>query len=380
MKLYDYFSWSRLYAMLDKEVKQIRRDKGTIAMLVMIPIMQLLLFGFAINLNPHHLRTVVVTSDKSTFSRSFLRAMENSVYFDVINNRVSSPQAKLMLADSSAQFSVQFEPQFERKLIRQEHPAILVTADASDPSTTGAAINVLSHLHDVVFDELLSHGLQRLLPGPEPFRLLIHSAYNSEHKTQYSIIPGLIGLILTMTLVMVTSQAITREYERGTIEGLMVMPISGLEVMLGKIIPYIVAGFIQLGIILLIAHWVFAVPIEGSIVLLLLTTLPFIAATLGVGLIISTYAKTQLQAMQMTVVYLLPSILLSGFVFPFYGMPTWAQYIGSVLPLTYYLRIVRGIMLKGNTLLIAWTHLWPLLILVLVILLICVRGYRQTLD
>ena len=375
-----YFSLTRLTAMLIKEFRQMFRDKGTLVMIIMLPLMQLILFGYAINLNPRNLKTVVVESQPSVFTRQFIRAMENTSYFNVVDTHVSNSKAQEMIAESKASFAVQFEPNFERKLIRGQKPEILVSADASDPSTTGKAISALENLQYVAFNDLYKDGLQYLAPSDSPFKVVVHAQYNPESITRFAVVPGLMGMVLTMTLVMITAQAITREYERGTVETLMSMPVSGVEVMLGKIVPYILIGYIQISIILAFSAWIFKIPFLGSLILLLLATLPFIAANLCVGLTISTYAKTQLQAMQMTIVYFLPSILLSGFMFPFYGMPKWAQHIGSVLPLTYYTRITRGIMLKGNTLIQVWPQIWPILVIFIVVLAICVGGYRSTLD
>lgn len=258
---------------------------------------------------------------------------------------------------------------------------MMVVADATDPAATGNAIAALNTLADTVFNQSFSYdGLNYLQTNSPPFDLVIHSKYNPEAKTQYNIVPGLMGVILTMTMVMITGMAITRERELGTMENLLASPVRPIEVMLGKILPYIIVGYVQQILILLAAIYVFNVPIYGSFWLLSAMTLPFLIANLTVGLTFSAVAQTQLQAMQMTFFFFLPSILLSGFMFPFYGMPDWAQYLGELLPLTHYLRIVRGIILKGNDFIAIWQDLWPMLLFILIVGFICLKRYRQTLE
>lgn len=384
------FNFSRLLAIMIKEFAQMRRDPVTIGMLIMIPLIQLVLFGFAINTNPRHLPTVIVSADQSEYTREFIRGLENTNYFSVINpqnifgnnqqNLMTETKANLLLTQGKALFIIHIPPNFTRDLLKNKNPELLVTADATDPSATGNAISALQQLANTVFTLNLSRGMGNLNQTALPFNLIIHAKYNPSNITSYNIIPGLMGVILTMTLVMITGLAITREREFGTMESLLSTPVKPLEVMIGKILPYIIVGYVQQAIILLAAQIVFGVPNSGSITLLILCTLPFIFANLMVGLTFSTIAKNQLQAMQMTFFFFLPSILLSGFMFPFYGMPVWAQCIGEVLPLTHFLRIVRGIMLKGSGFIDIWPNIWPLFLFILIIGIIALKRYRQTLD
>lgn len=374
------FLLQRFFSILLKEFIQIRRDPVTIAMLVMIPLIQLVLFGFAINQNPHHLPTVIVSNDHSPLTRDFIDSVQNTDYFQIINSNATEQQANRLLANGKAQFIINIPTNFSKKMIRGESPEILVTADASDPSSTGNAISALNALPDRVFQQDLQGSLNYLQSRAAPFNLVIHMKYNPEQITQYNIVPGLMGVVLTMSLVMVTAMAITREYEQGTMESLLATPVRPLEVMLGKITPYVLVGYVQQVIILMAAVFLFGVPNQGSVLLLIATTFPFIVANLSLGLTFSTIAKNQLQAMQLTFFFFLPSLLLSGFMFPFYGMPLWAQHIGEVLPLTHFLRIVRGIMLKGNDVVALWPDIWPILIFLLLTLIVSGVRYRQTLD
>ncbi|WP_234418422.1 ABC transporter permease [Dongshaea marina] len=333
----------RLWAIVIKEFLQLKRDKVTIAMVLGIPVLQLILFGYAVNTNPKQLPTIVVTQDQSPQVRTLITAMENTNYFKIVSTDGSLAQAQQSLARGDALFVVEIPAGFTHEMIAKKRPEILVVADASDPGSTGNAVNTLEQLASQVFDESFSRdGLGYLNPKAEPFQLIVHQKYNPEQKTQYNIVPGLMGVILTMTMVMVTSLAITRERERGTMESLLATPVRPLQVMIGKIIPYLLVGYIQMALIYISAIVLFAVPMRGSLWMLALAGLPFIAANLMMGITFSTLAKNQLQAMQMTFFFFLPSILLSGFMFPFLGMPQWAQWIGEVLPVTHFLRVVRG--------------------------------------
>ncbi|MDP2025911.1 ABC transporter permease [Sulfuriferula sp.] len=373
-------SLHRLWAIVAKEFIQLRRDRITFAMMVGIPVMQLVLFGFAINTDPKHLPTVVLDADQSAYSRSFTAGLENSGYFDIRPYTGSVAQAEQDMAVGTIQFIVSIPADFSRRLIREEKPAVLVEADASDPSATGNALAALANLNQTVLSHDLTGPLARLNGTPPPFEIRVQRNYNPEGITQYNIVPGLMGTILTMTMIMMTGMAVTRELERGTLENLLAMPVHPLEVMIGKIIPYIMVGYIQVVVILTAAYFLFHVPIAGSLPLLLACVLIFLAANLAVGMMFSTIAKSQLQAMQMTFFFFLPSMLLSGFMFPFRGMPEWAQVIGAGLPLTHFLRIVRGIMLKGNGWTETWPSVWPLLVFMAVVLLIALKRYRRTLD
>ncbi|MHB1333985.1 MAG: ABC transporter permease [Sulfuriferula sp.] len=373
-------SLHRLWAIVAKEFIQLRRDRITFAMMVGIPVMQLILFGFAINTDPKHLPTVVLDADQSAYSRSLTAGLENSGYFDVRPYNGNVTQAEEDMAIGTIQFIVSIPADFSRRLIRGEKPAVLVEADASDPAATGNALAALANLSQTVLSHDLTGPLGQLNATPPPFEVRVQRNYNPEGITQYNIVPGLMGTILTMTMIMMTGMAVTRELERGTLENLLAMPVHPLEVMIGKIIPYIMVGYIQVLVILIAAYFLFHVPIAGSLLLLLACVLIFLAANLAVGMMFSTIAKSQLQAMQMTFFFFLPSMLLSGFMFPFRGMPEWAQVIGSVLPLTHFLRIVRGIMLKGNGWTETWPSVWPLLVFMAVVLVIGLKRYRRTLD
>lgn len=375
-----HFSKTRLLAIIRKEFIQIKRDRYTFAMLIGIPLVQLILFGFAINTNPKFLPTAVLQNDYSSYTRTFLAAMKNTEYFSVTKEVKTERDAKRLLARGDVLFLVTIPTYFTRQLMRGERPDILVEVDASDPVATGNAISALNVLVQTVFNDNLRGGLQYLKGSDPPAGVIVHNKYNPENITQYNIVPALLGVVLTMTMVLITSLAITRERERGTMENLLATPLQPLEVMVGKIIPYIVVGYIQVTFILLASYFVFQVPIEGSLILLYLTALPFIAANLAVGLTFSSLAASQLQAMQLAFFFFLPSILLSGFIFPFLGMPNWAQWLGSLLPLSYFLRIVRGILLKGNGIADIADQVWPIIVFTIVVMFIGAKRYRRTLD
>ena len=374
------FSFQRWWAMVTKEFLQLRRDRVTFGMIVGIPIVQLTLFGYAINTDPKHMPTALIVADHSEFTRTFVQAMKTSEYFRIVGELPDEEAGRAALAQGSAQFVLTIPPDFTQKLLRGERPSMVLEADASDPTATGAALAASSQLVSVVASKDLKGPYAALAGTPPPFQVDVHRLYNPESITQYNIVPGLMGVILTMTLVMMTGLAITRERERGTMENLLAMPLSPLEVMTGKIIPYIAIGLIQASIILLAARWIFDVPFVGSVTALYGASLIFIACNLTVGITLSSLARNQLQAMQLTFFYFLPNMLLSGFMFPFRGMPEWAQWLGSALPLTYYTRLVRGILLKGNDLPDMWPSVWPLLVFASIVMLIAVKFYRKTLD
>ncbi|WP_042884017.1 ABC transporter permease [Cupriavidus necator] len=374
------FSFERWWSIVLKEFLQLRRDRVTFGMIIGLPIMQLLLFGFAINTDPRHLPTAVIAADQSEFTRSFIASMENSTYFRLVGTLPDEHAGREALMKGDVQFVVSIPPDFTRRLLRGERPALLVEADATDPSATGQAIAALSQLPYRVASQDLKGALAPLAGGKPPFDVQVQRLYNPEGLTQYNIIPGLMGVILTMTMVMMTGLAMTRERERGTMENLLATPVRPLEVMTGKIVPYIFIGLIQSTIVLLAARWVFGVPFVGSVLAVYLASLLFIAANLTVGITLSSLAQNQLQAMQLTFFYFLPNILLSGFMFPFAGMPGWAQGIGNILPMTYFHRMVRGILLKGNGWVELWPNVWPMALFIVVVMAIAVRFYRRTLD
>lgn len=376
----ERFNLRRFLAVVIKEFIQMRRDRMTFGMMIGIPFIQLILFGFAINSDPKHLPTALLDADRSVFSRSLASAMKQSGYFDFVQEATGEAEVRSLLAQGQVQFVVHIPEGFSRDLMRRERPVILVEADATDPAATGNALAALRDLMVHAMDGDLSGPLASLKPGPPPVEVRLHRHYNPEGITQYNVVPGLLGVVLTMTMVLITAVAITRERERGTMENLLATPARPGEVMVGKIIPYVVVGYLQTGVILTAAKLIFRVPFVGSVPLLLMIMLLFIGANLSVGITFSTIANNQLQAMQMAFFFFLPSILLSGFMFPFRGMPGWAQAIGEVLPLTHFLRIVRGILLKGNGAREVLPELWPLGLFFTVALTVGIKRYRQTLD
>jgi len=380
MKFLKKLSWKRLSGIIVKEFIQAKRDRLTLAMMMIVPIVQLILFGFAINTNPRHLSTAVVMADNGPYGRTILYALKNSSYFEFNKALQSEADAHAMLQTGQVQFVINIPPNFSRNIIRGERPTVLIEADATDPVTTGTALSAANALVNTAF---LNERLPASAGSNTPngiVNLQVHSLYNPESISAFNIIPGLMGVILTMTMTMVTGLAITRERERGTMENLLATPLTPAEVLIGKIIPYVIIGYTQITIIILAAILVFHLPFFGSITLLYASCLPFIAANLAMGITFSTIAKTQMQAMQMTFFVFLPSILLSGYMFPFRGMPGWAQAIGEVLPITHFLRITRGIILKGNGIAEIWPELLAIIAFAAVILTIAIRRYRQTLD
>ena len=373
-------SWARFLAILIKEFRQVKRDRLTFGMMVGVPILQLLLFGFAINGDPKHLPAAILVADQSEFSRSFVAGLENSQYFRITHRLQSEAEGDRLLATGEVQFVLVVPADFSRKLIRGEHPAMLLAADASDPAATGNAIAALNGIGQRAIGRELYGSLASLRQADPAFDVRVQRRYNPDGLTSYNVVPGLIGVILTMTMVMMTSLAMTRERERGTMENLLATPARPLEVMLGKIVPYILIGYVQVTVILIAARLLFDVPLMGSLALLSLVLVLFIAANLAVGFTFSTIARNQLQAMQLTFFFFLPSMLLTGFMFPFRGMPDWAQTIGEIFPLTHFLRVVRGIMLKGNGIMEVWPHLWPIGLFMLVAGVVALMRYRQTVD
>jgi len=374
------FSLNRLLAVISKEFTQLRRDRLTFGMMIGIPLMQIIIFAYAIDSDPRRLPLAVLCADNSPFSRSITASMQASDYFEDTFIIDSRKQGQAMLKNGDVQFVLTIPQDFGRKLVRGEHPVLLLEADATDPSATGGAIKAFQKIVLAALQRELTGVLGDLAPQNPPVDMRVHAQYNPEAKSEYNIVPGLMGVVMTMTLVFITSLAMTRENERGTMENLLSTPVRPLEVMLGKIIPYILIGFVQMVLILGAARFIFHVPMHGNTALIFILSIVFIAANLALGLTFSTMAKTQLQSMQMSIFFILPSIMLSGFMFPFRGMPVWAQYIGSVLPLTHYLRLVRGILLKGNGLFISLQHLWPIAVFFVVVLTIGVKRYRRTLD
>ena len=372
-------SWTRTWAVMAKEFTQLTRDRLTYAMILLLPIVQLLLFGYAINDDPRHLPTAVLVQDHGAFSRSVLTAMQNSGYFDISVQARSTAELDRAIERGQVQFAVIIPGDFSERVVRGDQARILVEADASDPSATGGAVAALAGLP--------RQALARDLTGPlarpaavDPFEVVVHRRYNPEAVSAYNIVPGLLGVILSMTLVMMTALGMARERERGTMESLLSTPVRPLEVMIGKLAPYVLVGAIQAVVILVLARLLFQVPMQGGWLALGLGLILFIVGSLALGFLISTVARSQLQAMQMSVFYILPSILLSGFMFPFRGMPDWAQTIGTAIPVTYFLRVVRGSLLKGVGLENAAPSLFALTLFVLVVGALAMLRYRTTLD
>lgn len=380
MKRHSPFALSRFWAIVVKEFIQMRRDRVTFGMMIGVPLIQLVLFGFAINADPKHLPTAVLLADYGAHGRTLLQAIRNSNYFEFVREVATEQEAEEVLARGEAQFVVNIPPNFSRDVLRGERPAILVEADATDPAATSNAIGSLRVLMTTALQRDLRGPLEYVNGGHDPIELRVHARYNPEAITQYNIVPGLMGVVLTMTMVMITGLAITRERERGTMENLLSMPTRPFEVMIGKVLPYILVGYIQVVLILIAAHFLFGVPVAGNLPMLFVSALVFIVANLAMGITFSTLAQNQLQAMQLSFFFFLPSLLLSGFMFPFRGMPLWAQSIGEMLPLTHFLRIVRGIMLKGNGVEEVVLQLWQIALFAAVVLAVGVKRYRRTLD
>jgi len=374
------FSFARMSAVFIKECQQMMRDRLTFAMAAGIPIIQLVLFGYAINTDPKGLPTALVAADTGPMASSVIATLQNTGYFRIVHAGVDEDEGERMLQDGRVQFLVVIPPQFSRRVVRGERPQLLVAVDATDPAASANALAALTGAADQALSRELTGPLKSIDKGAAPFEVVVQRRYNPEGLSRYNIVPGLIGTILTMTMVMLTGLAMTRERERGTMENLLATPVLPSEVMVGKILPYVVLGYVQLGVILGAAWVLFQVPLEGSLTVLMAMIGVFMIANLGVGFTFSTLARNQLQAMQMTFFFFLPSMLLSGFMFPFRGMPEWAQWIGEVLPLTHFLRIVRGIMLKGNVMSELWPELWPMLAFMAVAVFVALKRYRQTLD
>ncbi len=373
-------SWSRVFAVFLKELVQMRRDRPTFAIMIMMPIMQLVLFGYAINTDPRHLPAVVELREDGPMTRAFLASLSASTYVDIVAVTRTAEEGEAMLRSGEATYLISIPEGFERRMVRGERPQILVAADASDPVAAGGAIAAIERVAQSAFAPEFEGPLSFLARAPPPYEIVVHRRYNPAGVTAFNIVPALLGVILTMTMVMITSIALTRETERGTMENLLATPVRPLEVMIGKTTPYIGVGAIQVVIVLLVATFLFRIPFTGSFLAFLIAVTIFIFANLMLGYLISTIARTQMQAMQMTFFIFLPSILLSGFMFPFRAMPGWAQAIGEALPITHFLRMVREIVLKGAGLPDILGDLWPLTLILLVLATLALLRFRRTLD
>ncbi len=373
-------SWGRVFAVFLKELVQMRRDRPTFAIMIMMPVIQLVLFGYAINTDPRHMPAVVEMREDGPMTRAFLASLKQSTFVDIVAVTPRAEDAEAMIRSGRATFLISIPEGFERRLIRGERPQILIAADASDPVAAGGALGAIQQVAAQAFAPELTGSLSYLAPSPQPYEIVIHRRFNPAGVTSFNIVPALLGVILTMTMVMITSIALTRETERGTMENLLATPVRPLEVMIGKTTPYVFVGAIQVAIVLTVAILLFHIPFTGSFLAFLVAVTLFILANLMLGYLISTVARTQMQAMQMTFFIFLPSILLSGFMFPFRAMPAWAQIIGEALPITHFLRIVREIVLKGASFGDVVSDLWPLTAILFVLGTLALARFRRTLD
>lgn len=371
---------ARIWAVFMKELVQMRRDRLTFAMMFGIPILQLVLFGYAINVDPKQLPAALLVEERSPVIRSLVQALETSDYYDFIIETSDPRESADLLARGDVSFVVSFPAGFTRALVRGERPQILIEADASDPSASSSAIGQAEAILQQALRHDLKGPLSSMNPALPPFDLVVHAKYNPEGETSYNIVPGLLGVILTMTLVMITGMAMTREAERGTMENLLAMPARPGEVMFGKILPYVMVGAAQTAVILIAANLLFQVPFEGALWILLLGVVIFVVANLALGFTFSTIAQSQMQAMQLTFFFFLPSLLLSGFMFPYRGMPDWAQWLGEGFPLTHFLRVVRGVMLKDATLSQLQAPMIAMCIFTGLVMTVALARYRRTLD
>ena len=374
------FSFDRMMAVLVKEFIQLTRDRFTYALILAVPVIQMLLFGYAINTDPRHLPTALLVQENSVFARALVASISNSTYFEIVHQARSPAELDQLVRTGQVQFAITIPGDFTRRVVRGDRAQILVEADATDPTATGSALAALSRLPDEVLRHDLVGAAARPADPAQPFEVVIHRRYNPENITAYNIVPGLLGIVLTLTLVMMTAVGVTREQERGTMEGLLATPVQPLEVMVGKLAPFVIVGLIQVTVILGLARLLFGVPMAGGWGGLALGVLLFILGSLGLGFLISTATRTQLQAMQLSVFYFLPSILLSGFMFPFRGMPEWAQWLGTFLPVTHFLRIVRGALLKGQGFADMVPSLLALAVFVCAVAALAMARYRTTLD
>jgi ABC-2 type transport system permease protein len=380
MTLSRIFSIRRLWALITKEVIQMRRDRLTFAMMIGVPLMQLMLFGFAINSDPKSLPAALVAPTQDRFTRAMVSALETTGYYRFTHVGVTATEAEFLIARGDVSFVVTVPSDFGHRVLRGDHPQILIEADATDPSVASGAISTLG---TVAADALLRETggeAEATTRAASQLSVVVHRRYNPEGITQYNIVPGLLGVILQMTMVMMTAMALTREIERSTMENLLAMPVTPAEVMLGKVLPYFAVGAVQVIVVLTFARLLFHIPFVGSLFLLLAGVGLFVMALVILGYVFSTIARTQMQAMQLAFFYFLPSLLLSGFMFPYRGMPGWAQILGEVLPLTHFLRFIRAIMLKGAELPAVAQHLSVLALFVLVFAGLALSRFRRTLD
>ena len=372
----------RVAGLIEKEFILISRDRGTIAMLIIMPLMLLIVFGFTITLDPKNLPTAIISYDHSPLTRNLISGLESSRYFNVVSTETNPALVSQKLNDGRISFTITIPANFTRKFTRGENPELLVEIDGSDPGSSATALGNIQFILNLAIDQFVEHGLT---PAPTTkiqrnVNLVIHRLYNESNRSAFNIIPGLIGVLLTMTMVMLTSTSITSEFESGSMEMLLSTPLKPIEIILGKVIPYIVLGYLQLTSILILGRLLIHIPMEGNVLLMYLAAAPFIIANLMVGMIFSTIAKTPMQAMQLSTFYQLPSMFLSGYIFSFYGMPLWAQWVGSCLPMTYFMRITRGIMLKGNDANQIIPNIIPIMIITFILIMLAKKVFKKTLD
>ena len=375
-----FFSLTRLMALLAKELIQMRRDRITFGMMLGVPLMQLVLFGFAINNDRKQLPAALVTTSQDHFTRAIVSALEITGYYRFEHVTDSAAEAEALIENGTVSFVVTIPSDFARRVVKKDHPQILIEADATDPAVASGAISTLGTVAARALLRELGNEAQAAQNASEQLEVVVHRRYNPEGVTQYNIVPGLLGVILQMTMVMMTSMALTREVERGTMENLLAMPASPIEIMLGKVVPYLIVGAVQVIVVLVAARLLFQIPFVGSMTLLLSGIFIFVFSLVLLGYTISTVATTQMQAMQLTFFYFLPSLLLSGFMFPFRGMPVWAQYIGELFPLTHFLRVVRAVMLKGADVQAVSTPLLALVAFTAGFAVLALLRFRRTLD
>jgi ABC-2 type transport system permease protein len=374
------FSLSRLIALLAKEMIQMRRDRLTFGMMLGIPLMQLVLFGYAINTDPKGLATALVSPVSDRFTRAITAAIETTGYYDLVSVNQTAEQANHLMLSGTVAFIITIPSDIGVRALRGEKPQILVEADASDPAASSGAVSALSTVAERALRRELGTESQALAQAQSNLEIIVHRRFNPEGITQYNIVPGLLGVILQMTMVMMTAMALTREIERGTMENLLAMPATPVEIMLGKVTPYVGIGAVQVIVVIVAAKLLFGVPFVGSAFLLVNCILLYIVVLVLLGYTISTFSRTQMQAMQLTFFLFLPSMLLSGFMFPFRGIPGWAQVLGEVLPLTHFLRIIRGIMLKGTALIDIRTEVMTLFVMSGLMTVAALLRFRRTLD
>jgi len=361
-----------------KEIHELRRDKITIAMVFITPLLQLVILGYAVNMDARNIPTALLNYDAQYMSHVFVSAAQNTGYFSMIPVQ-SEKAAKSAFLRGDIIFIVTIPEGFTRRILRDEKPQILIQGDAIDPLTIGNALSAITQAAKTMFLQDLPPSLRNEVTADE-FELIIHRMFNPEGITQYNTIPGIIGSILSTTLILMTALAIIRERESGAIENMLISPLTSLEVLTGKIIPYVIIGLFQSFFILFCAVYLFNIPLLGNIFLLFTVLMIYIFLCLSIGITISSVARNQLQALQMSSFYFIPSVMLSGFISPFISMPVWAQWIGACLPLTYFIRLIKGIMLKGNAFTVLLSDLLPLLLLAVIIMLIALKSFRKTLD